>query len=138
MWNPQVLIVVHLNHCFVRMWLKGYHKLKYRISCSQMFSKIDALKIFAIFTGKHLRWSLFFINLQAFRCFPVFFWGLILFQVLFFQTPTQVFSCEYCVIFIEHLWCLFLWINKPSSLAETYLKPWQASVIEVIMIVNGF
>ena len=38
----------------------------------------SVLKNLANFTGKHLCWSLFFINLLA--------WG----------TPTQVFSCEIC------------------------------------------
>ena len=33
--------------------------------CSQMFYKIDVLKTFAIFTGKHLRWILFLIKLQT-------------------------------------------------------------------------
>ena len=37
-----------------------------RSSRSQAFFKIDALKNFAIFTGKHLCWSLFLIKLQAF------------------------------------------------------------------------
>ena len=32
-----------------------------------MFSKIDVFKKFAIFTGKHLCWSLFLINLQTLR-----------------------------------------------------------------------
>ena len=32
----------------------------FRSSRSQMFFKIDALKNFANFTGKHLCWSLFF------------------------------------------------------------------------------
>ena len=32
-----------------------------------MFFKINVLKNFAIFTGKKLRWNLYFINLQAFR-----------------------------------------------------------------------
>ena len=36
-----------------------------------MFLKIDVLKNFAIFTGKQLRWSLYLIKLQAFKCFPV-------------------------------------------------------------------
>ena len=31
-----------------------------------MFFKIGVLKIFANFTGKHLRWSLFLVKLQAF------------------------------------------------------------------------
>ena len=43
-----------------------------------MFFKIDVPKNFAIFTGRHLCWSLFLIKLQAFikkrlrhRCFPL-------------------------------------------------------------------
>ena len=47
-----------------------------------MFVKIDVLKNFAIFTGKHFCWTLFLIQLQAFRssfiqkrlqhvCFPL-------------------------------------------------------------------
>ena len=32
-----------------------------------MFSKVDVLKNLAIFTGKHLCWSLFLIKLEAFR-----------------------------------------------------------------------
>ena len=40
----------------------------FRSRCSQIILKIDrCLKNFAIFTGKHLRWSLFLIMLQAFR-----------------------------------------------------------------------
>ena len=40
---------------------------KFRISCSQMFLKIDVLNNLATFTGKHLCWCLFLINLQALR-----------------------------------------------------------------------
>ena len=46
-------------------------KNRCRSSRSQMFFKILTFKNFAIFTGKHLCWSLFLIKLQAFRCFPV-------------------------------------------------------------------
>ena len=46
-------------------------KNRCRSSRSQMFFKIGVLKKFAMFTGKHLCWSLFLIKLQAFRCFPV-------------------------------------------------------------------
>ena len=42
-----------------------------------LFFEIVSLKHFAIFTGRHLRWGLFLINLQAVRpatfsksCFP--------------------------------------------------------------------
>ena len=58
-----------------------------RSYCSQMFFKIHVLKNFAVFTEKHLCWSLFLIKLQAFRQF---------YQK---ETPTQVLSCEYCEIF---------------------------------------
>ena len=48
---------------------------KHLNSRTQMFYKTDALKNFAIFTGKHLYWRFFLINfikkrLQR-RCFPV-------------------------------------------------------------------
>ena len=35
-----------------------------------MFFKTGVLKKFAIFTGKHLRWSLLLITLTAKQCFP--------------------------------------------------------------------
>ena len=38
----------------------------------------DVFKNFAMFTGKHLCWSLFLVKLQGFRS----------------EAPTQVFSCE--------------------------------------------
>ena len=58
------------------------------------------LKIAAIFTGKHLHWSIFLIKLQ----------GL---QHRIKETATQVFSAEYCGVFknsffIEHFWWLLL------------------------------
>ena len=40
-----------------------------RSSRSQLFFKIGALKNLAIFTQKHLCWSLFLIKLQAWRCY---------------------------------------------------------------------
>ena len=70
-----------------------------RSSLLQMLFKIDVLKNFTYFTGKHLCWSLFLINLQAWRrlqhrCFPVKF-------ATFLKTPS----------FTEDLWWLLL--NKP-------------------------
>ena len=38
----------------------------FRGSRLQMFFKVGVLKSYAIFAGKHLRWSLFLINLQSF------------------------------------------------------------------------
>ena len=55
-----------------------------RSSRSQMFFKIDVLKNFSIFTGKHLCWSLFFIKLFIKE-----------------ESPTQAFSCEYCEILMN-------------------------------------
>ena len=46
-------------------------KNRCRSSRSQMFFRIGVLKKFAMFTEKHLCWSLFLIKLQDFRCFPV-------------------------------------------------------------------
>ena len=57
-------------------------------SLSQMFFKIGSLKNFPIFTGKHLRWGLFLIKMQAFR--PATF--------LRRDVNTGV-SCGYCEIF---------------------------------------
>ena len=51
----------------------------------EVFYRKAVLKDFAIFAGINLRWSLFLIKL----C-PQLYWK---------ETPTQVFSCEYCEIF---------------------------------------
>ena len=51
-----------------------------------MLFKIDVLKNFAIFTGKHQCWSLFLIKF------------LINYQLYCKETPTQVFFCEICQI----------------------------------------
>ena len=45
--------------------------LFFRSSRSQIFFKIDVLKISASFTGKQLCWSLFLIKLLVHRCFPL-------------------------------------------------------------------
>ena len=56
-------------------------------SCSQMFFKGGVLKSYAIFTGKHLRWSPFLIKFQSFR------------PATLKVTPMKVFYCDYCKIF---------------------------------------
>ena len=66
-------------------------------SRSQMFFKIGVLMNFLIFTGKHLRWSLFLIKLQAFKR----------------ETPAQVLSCEYCEIFKN------TFVNRTPSVAAS-------------------
>ena len=74
----------------------------FKSSSSQMFFKIGVLKNFAIFTGKHLCWSLFnkVAGWEACNFFEK-------------ETPTHVSSCEYCKVFknsffTEHLQCLLL------------------------------
>ena len=54
----------------------------------EVFCQKGFLKNFAIFIGKRLFCSLFFIKLQALR--PA---------TLLQKTPTQLFSCDYCEIF---------------------------------------
>ena len=69
--------------------------LEDRSSCSQMFFQTGVLNNFAIFTGKHLCWSLFMIKLKAWRPTTilkidrktdVFLWKL--FRTLFLQNTT--------------------------------------------------
>ena len=62
--------------------------LRFRSSCSQIFIEISVLKNFAIFTGKHLCWSLFLRNLQVLK--PA---------SLLKRDFNKVFSCGYCEIF---------------------------------------
>ena len=47
-----------------------------------LFFKVDVLKNFGIYAGKHLCWSHFLIKLQAWK-------------QLKNEAPIQVFSCEY-------------------------------------------
>ena len=49
----------------------AFIKNRCRSSRRQMFFNIGVIKNFAMFTQKHLCWSLFLIKMQAFRCFPV-------------------------------------------------------------------
>ena len=49
--------------------------------------RCSSKQVFAIFAGKHLRWSLFFKKFQSFR------------PATLKETPAKVFSCEYCKIF---------------------------------------
>ena len=65
---------------------KIYLWISNRSSHKEVYSEKGVLKTFTKFTGEHLCWSLFLINLQAYaRCFPVKF-------VKFLRTP---FSTEH-------------------------------------------
>ena len=72
-----------------------------------MFFKIGVLKNFANFTGKHLCWSLFLINLQAFRSATllkkdfntsVILWNLQNISELFFSQNTFIQCLLLCVL----------------------------------------
>ena len=60
-------ISFHFYFYFISIWLSVTLKnfAVYRTSCEQMFLKIGVLNKFAIFTGKHLCWSIFLIKLEA-------------------------------------------------------------------------
>ena len=65
----------------------GPWERNYRSSgCSQIFFKIDVLKNFANFTGKHLRWNLFLITLQVLKPSGR--------KLYYKKTSTQVFSSD--------------------------------------------
>ena len=77
----------------VKVWQVSNIALKR--SCRRCSIKRAVLKNLAILIGKHLCWSFFLINLQAYS--------------RRLQTPIQMFSCEYCKIFKSiyskgHLW----------------------------------
>ena len=100
------------------------HSGIYRSSCLQVVFKIDVLKNFTIFTEKQLCQSLFLIKLQ-------------IYQIYQRETPTQVFSCEYCKILrtaflIEHLWWLLL------DLLQNFLKITVKKIISQYSISQKF
>ena len=59
--NP---IIVSEYACFFYYYFR-FESIKFRSSHSQMSFKIDVLKNFAIFTGKHMCWILFLTKFQA-------------------------------------------------------------------------
>ena len=85
------------------------HLKTFKSSRSKMFFKIGVLKNYAIFTGKHLCWNLFLINLQALRCRPegdskkrglntVYFY-----KQLFYRTPPMAASEPYFLKAVKYL-----------------------------------
>ena len=81
-------------------------------------SKQMLLQNFAIFTGKHLCWSLFLIKLRAFSYA----------STLLKESPTHVFCCEYCKFcknnfFTEHLQTTAsAWPMAPNLLKNLEIK----------------
>ena len=82
-----------------------------RSSRLQMFFKIDVVKNFVKFTGKHLCWSLYLINLLVFR--PA---------ILLKTSSTLVFSCENCHFF------------KINFLIETLLLPSSLKALKILCL----
>ena len=100
---------------------------KYRSSRSQMYFRIGVLKNFAMFTGKYLCLSLFFINIQAWkpatllkkrlrhRCFPVKF-------ARFLRTPFFTEHLQWLLQEISHEFSLYcIWEQWMVSFRGTYL-----------------
>ena len=80
--------------------------LPFRSRRSQMFFKVGVLKCYTIFTGKHLRWSLFLIKFQSFQSFRSA-------TLLKSNSNKGVFLWRYLrtVFFIEH----FQWLLLPFN-----------------------
>ena len=75
-------------------------------------TKKVVLKNFAVFTRKHLYWSLFLIKLRAFRPATLLKW-----------TPTQTFSCEYCKILKSNYFEKQLWTAASVSQRFSWVIP---------------
>ena len=72
-----------------KLYIKQKNSLNSRSSHQRCSIEKSVLKNFSIFTAKHLCWSFFLIELQAWR--PA---------ILLKETPTQVFPSEFCEFFI--------------------------------------
>ena len=103
MTSSSILLSVTNRHCdFGYIFCNSLKCFVYNQPLKLLYQKKAALKNLAIFTGQHVRWSLFLIN-----CRPG---GLQLYSK---KTPTQLFSYEYWEVFmnsffIEHLRWLIL------------------------------
>ena len=86
---------------------------RYSSICSQMFLKVGALKSFANFTGKQLRWK---FNKVAGPSSPA---------TLLKETPTQVFSCEICEkhLFLQYTLgsCFLRYRSNSNNLFNNFL-----------------
>ena len=66
---PSLLEIFHFP--LLQFRDRMFRMFQFRSSCLQLFFKIGYPKIFAIFTGKHLCWSLFLMKQPTFRAAPV-------------------------------------------------------------------
>ena len=90
----------------MRRWRKS------RSSHRRCSAKKVVLKNFAVFTRKHLYWSLFLIKLQAFRPASLLKW-----------TPTQTFSCKYSEIYKSTYFEKYLWTAASVSQRFSWVTP---------------
>ena len=67
-----VLFWVHLLSCFRYSYVILNHEMKHRSSRVELFCRLDVLKRFAKFVGKHLSRSFFWIKFQAWRPITLF------------------------------------------------------------------
>ena len=105
--------------------------LLFIVTTSTISIKNAVLKNLAILIGKQLCWSLFLII-----------WRFTSRQLYYKETPTQVFSCEYCKIFIKvyfkgHLWTTasdLHWFKVEDIViekTETYLESNETSKVKL-------
>ena len=96
-------LTAHIYHVIIIWWPVAFPKIEiylyhFQGQChTQMFFKTGVIGNFAIFTGKHLWWSLFLIKLQAL--------GL---QLNFHLVPKETSTQVPIPFFIEHLRWLLL------------------------------
>ena len=87
--NNKFSNLVKISKCFAFFFLVLIKRMRgwfeSTISQRRCSTKKAVLKNFAMFTRKHLLWSLFLIKVQTFRPANLLKW-----------TPTQTFCCEYC------------------------------------------
>ena len=92
----------------------------------EAFCKKSVPKNFANFTGKHLYWSLFLIQLKAQKAC----------NFIKKETSVQVLSREFCEIFkntsfTEHLW---MTVARTGECFQLKMKLWEKSGNEIILI----
>ena len=101
--NTSPIIVSEYVSVFFYYYIFHFESIKFKSSRSQMSFKIDFFKNFSMFTGKHLRWSVFVIQLKI--CKPE--------NLLKRDSNTNVFllillNLQEQLFFIEHLrWLVF-------------------------------
>ena len=84
----------------------------YRSSRLQLFFNMGVLKNFAIFTGKHLCWSLFLIKYPAFRATTLLKGGFPANIAKFLRTTFYIESLRWLLLNVLEKGCLLLCIHK--------------------------